>query len=109
MDYLELKLAVEPYLEKLNSMKTSEEIRQFMVDEGILARRGDPHSCAIAEYVYRGSGRVVSVGSHAVCPVGEPVYTFGTRLEENFLSWHTTAMTEFVANFDAGDYPELVG
>lgn len=100
MDFKELKLAVEPYLNKLADMKTAGEIRDFLVGEGILAKRGHAQACAIAVYVFQGSGERVSVGTLATCPPG--------KREGDFLGWHTPAMVEFVANFDFGDYPELV-
>jgi hypothetical protein len=110
VDFLDLKLAVEPYLNKLADMKTPEDIRDFLVGEGILAQRGHARACAIAAYVFRETGQMVAVGNIATCPPGKGDTSFaGKMIEGNFLGWHTKAMAQFVVNFDAGDYPELVG
>lgn len=100
IDFEDIRLAVTPYLEKLAGFETAEQIRDFLVVEGIKATRGNPYSCAIAEYVYRGSEVPVRVSG---------VFTSSTSvLGFVTLGTHTDAMCEFIGNFDQNYYPELV-
>lgn len=100
IDFEDIRLAVTPYLEKLAGFETAEQIRDFLVVEGIKATRGSTHRCAIAEYVYRGSEVPVRVS--CVFTSSASVFSSAT------LGTHTDAMCEFVGNFDQNYYPELV-
>lgn len=99
----EIRMAVEPYIDKLRALTTPGEIRDFLVAEGVRGIKGKPWSCPVAVYVRRGSGHTVSVqhtetscldsGGHLIrgCP---------TLL-------NTVAMSTFMSCFDCGHYPEL--
>lgn len=100
-------VAVEPYLEKLAAFDDPEDIRRFLVAEGVRAAVGGPRSCAIAEYVARGSGHRIAIG-------GTNAYDWfhdgidPSLFRTHIFGEHTQAMKEFVWNFDEGAYPELV-
>lgn len=118
MDLEDIKLTVGPYLNKLAAFDTHLEIRDFLAAEGVKAVRGRSMSCAIAKYVYQGSGQEVMVGrSMTEAPVGHGddvhVYSVLNRKDQRMIvcaktvGEHTPAMTDFVRYFDQGRYPEL--
>lgn len=125
----DIRMMVTPYLEKLAGLETSQQIADFLIHESIKARRNEPTSCAIAEYVWRNTGQEVTVdGDDVSCehPQGETskvryestlksqnalISTVVTIAEEyKVISFrrHTDAMIDFIENFDEGMYPELV-
>lgn len=110
IDFEDIRLAVTPYLEKLAGFETAEQIRDFLVVEGIKATRGNPYSCAIAEYVYRGSEvpvRVSGACTSSASVLSSAPLSFAPPSSAT-LGTHTDAMCEFVGNFDQNYYPELV-
>lgn len=117
MNLTDIKTSVTPYLDKLSTFTTENEIKDFLVQEGIKAQLHKPTSCAIAEYVRRGSGvlvRVEQTWTGVVHPDGAQGYLFcdeagciaSTQVEK--IADHTVAMRLFVSSFDEGKYPELV-
>lgn len=106
MNLEEAKFTAGPYVEKIAMFQTAQEIRGFLASEGIQARMGCPHSCAIAEYVHKASGVEVSVGK-AVFVGHVPVYENVVDGDDLILR-NSGAMEDFILNFDTGLYPELV-
>lgn len=101
MDESNVRLAVMPYIDKLAAFDTAEGIREFFAAEGVKARVGNGTDCAIAQYVWDGSGRQVYVGRYDVMCLIE-------NSKQVTLFGNTAAMQDFIGNFDCGRYPELV-
>lgn len=99
---LALKVAVEPYRNKVAAFETAQEIREFLAGEGVKADLEGSTSCALAVYLSRESGCNVSVGLETMSTFND---TFTDFLK---VGTHTDAMSCFVCNFDRGLYPELV-
>lgn len=99
---LALKVAVEPYRNKIAAFETAQEIREFLAGEGVKADFEGSTSCALAVYLSRESGCNVSVGL-------DTMSTFSGCFKDYLrLGANTHAMFNFVCNFDRGMYPELV-
>lgn len=122
MELVDIRIAVAPYLGKLEAFDTAEEIKDFLVGEGVKAHKRSANSCAIAKYVTDNTGQSVSVGGGAVVtrhPDGEEqallytgtpalLYTGTPAFRYAELSTCTPAMQDFIRTFDQGFYPELV-
>lgn len=105
MELAEMRIAVAPYLEKLAGFETSDQIRDFLVQEGVKANRMSGNSCAIAQYVRQGSGvERITTGYGSTFAWIES----GDGMSPKLIDMHTHAMTAFVHRFDKGLYPELV-
>lgn len=97
----EIRLAVDPYFQKLADCQTAEEIRKFLADEEVKAIPGISSDCAVAAYLTAGSGHQMWVGrTHTWITNG---YSEGDLRIVN-----TPAMEEFTREFDKLSYPELV-
>lgn len=96
----DIRSAVEPYLRKLADLQTADEIRDFLVTEGVQAVPGNATKCAIAEYLFQASGQVVGVTRKSTVVLADK-WARG-------IGKHTEAMSEFVIRFDHYQYPELV-
>lgn len=104
MKKVDLRLAVQPYRDKLAAFETAGEIKDFLVAENVkvtATRVSDSPSttCAIATYLGRESGQLTSVttcrctalATNSFCDLGD----------------NTPAMRDFIRHFDGGRYPEL--
>lgn len=98
------RAALEPYFNKVAAFETADEIRDFLVTEGVKAHRQMSNSCALAQYMSRSELNVHVFGDNTTAMVigcdawGNP----GWVRQVN-----TTAMEQFVYRFDNGQYPEL--
>lgn len=114
MELVDIRIAVAPYLGKLEAFDTAEGIKDFLRGEGVKAHKRSMNSCAIARYVTDNTGQSVNVGGGAVVtphPDGEEqvlLYTGTPAFRYAKLSTCTPAMQHFIRNFDDGMYPELV-
>lgn len=113
----------EPYINKLKAFQTSREIAKFLIGEGIKAEQRRNMSCALAEYIHEGSGTYVSVSYENICSSSVRLDSTNPRSRQCYLeddgtlSWvesevlavPTVAMKKFIADFDLGEYPELIG
>lgn len=99
--YDDIRLAAEPYFNKLAAFETAGEIRTFLAAENVKADQKSPTSCPIATYVGQDRPGRLMVFRRSVCAHVAP-----TVVEHG---WSTTpAMRMFIANFDEGIYPELI-
>lgn len=96
----DLMLAIAPYVNKLAEMKSPEEIRDFLVSEGVKARLASGHQCAVAAYIRAATGKTVSVSYGAV-----NCYEDDRRM---WLPLNSTVLSDFIWDFDGGKYPELL-
>lgn len=118
MDLAESRMVVEPYFEKLTAFESADQIRDFLVAEGIKANKGRSTSCAIAEYVHCNSGERVHIGTDRLGIFhdgGDIAFWTADPSADSLVSTaysvvrdHTAAMIAFIINFDLGKYPELV-
>lgn len=104
MNKVDLRLAVQPYRDKLAAFETAGEIKDFLVAENVKAtatRVSDSPSttCAIAAYLGRESGQRASVTTGRCVALAACSYL---DLGDN-----TPAMRDFIRHFDGGRYPEL--
>lgn len=98
MNPFDVLSAIEPYVSKLASLSSVDEIKNFLLDENAKGPKSNWDSCPIATYVKTGSGcQDIWVGS------------MGTYADEDGTEKirHTPAMSEFVQRFDQGEFPEL--
>jgi hypothetical protein len=102
MEYDEALLMMEPYYNKIAAMQSTQEIRDFLAAEQIVGKPRSTTGCVIAEYVEQGSGVPTSVGNWVL-----PSRVCIPSITDNYPPT-TRVMQEFMCNFDAGDYPELV-
>lgn len=102
VNYEDICFAVGPYFNKLAAFRHAEDIREFLVSEGIQALKRDPYSCAIAQYVEKSGCKVSVDGTHVLTRATNECVTARIIREA------TPAMKTFIANFDSGLYPELV-
>lgn len=121
MDLQDVKTTVEPYLNKLVGFQSSREIADFLAVEGVRARKGAATSCAIAEYVQQGSGQRVYVAAegtfqtkacdcrhtHLAGGGSDGVIVRRPWHSGELIQEHSSAMTNFIQDFDNGEYPEL--
>lgn len=104
VDKFDLRLAVQPYRDKLAAFETAGEIKDFLVAENVKVTatrvsNSPSTTCAIATYLRRESGERVSVtpgtcmalATNSFCDLGD----------------NTPAMQDFIRHFDGGRYPEL--
>lgn len=115
MELVDIRIAVAPYLGKLEAFDTAEGIKDFLVGEGVQAAyRKSMNSCAIAKYVTDNTGQSVNVSFVGVIthhPDGEEQFvglSGAPPFRYAMLSTCTPAMQHFIRNFDDGMYPELV-
>lgn len=86
--------------DKLATFDTAPALADFLLDQDVTGIRGDTEECAIGRWMFRECHQVFSVDA-------ERIYT---RLDDpaRFREWATTtAMAEFIRDFDSGEYPEL--
>lgn len=91
---------VPEVVDKLQVLGSAERIADFFAAEGVTGVRGRVFACPIATYLHRETRRrrMASVTCHWVHAEGDE--------DSNIRIWDTP-VGEFVANFDAGDYPQL--
>lgn len=92
---------VSVLVDKLNGLGTGQDVRDFLVDQGIRGCPQESHNCPISNWIRRESGCAVS--TETVVAVFEtdpckPVQQYS--LEDGPKS--------FVSAFDAGIWPELI-
>lgn len=121
MNLIDIRSSVEPYLAKLAACTTSDEIKDFLVAEGVQGIQSRLLSCPIARYVSSGSEQCVVVTEEALFVTNESgieqIEQLTSAQEGAIASLaipglepfrHTAAMEEFILKFDCGYYPELV-
>lgn len=116
MDLKDVQITVEPYVGKLTGLATSNDIAEFMVEQGVRALPGNAMSCAIAVYISNETGLKVRVDRNAIAvlhPDGDQRMGYsnkGVWCEENYVNvgCHTEAMKSFLWKFDHYYYADLV-
>jgi hypothetical protein len=97
-------MGVDPnvVMDKLVGLCSPDAIAEYLLDEGIVGKRGFGDSCPVANYIRRETGLVtfVSLGEWGVEP--ETIH-FGTPNREM-----PYVVGRFVNNFDNGMYPDLI-
>src|ERR1700744_2575197 len=99
------RAAFDPYFNKIAAFETADQIRDFLVTEGVKARRELSTSCALAQYMRRSELNVHVYGdaTHARAADSD-----GTWREPCWIKQENTkAMARFVDRFDNGHSPEL--
>lgn len=98
------RAALEPYFNKVAAFETADEIRDFLVIEGVKAHRETSTSCALALYMRRSELTVHVFGDTTnVMVIGCDAWGNPDWVKQE----NTTAMEQFVHRFDNGQYPEL--
>lgn len=92
---------VSVLVDKLNGMGSGQEVREFLVDQGVKGVMQESHNCPISLWIQRESGCYVDTEDVvAVYPVEDGQTVQQYDLED--------APKSFIAAFDSGDFPELV-
>lgn len=111
-------IEVKVLVDKLNEM-TCEQIRMFLLSEGIRGYVQDEHSCVLAQWIRRESGETVAVGVHRhserYSESSSSQICVGTYTEvcedpfeyEDFIPLSLEAQA-FIGAFDNERYPELI-
>jgi hypothetical protein len=92
--------------DKLSSLETADEIAQFLVSQGVKARRSDPSSCAVSEWMKGQTGLSIRTNFGSIRAVKEDIDRIPFTIEGTEHS-HNLALSDFIFKFDRGDYPEL--
>lgn len=100
----QVRATLEPYVAKLTSMESSDELRKFFVDEGVKGEKQRPMCCVIAAWLKRETRYSVVVTKVTI----DSVLGACSKYPYGRIARITPAMEEFINSFDRGYYPELV-
>ncbi len=101
IDNAAVKPTLSDVVDKLETLGSSRQIADFLEQQGILGVRGNAYSCAVAQYVERETGIMVGVNIIRIAPVT-------AVSDDEMVSLLGSPLSDFIAHFDAGNYPELV-
>ncbi len=93
---------ITPWVDKLNSMASADEIAAFFEEEGITGNQKAASSCVISNFLYKKAGKRVSTTQSYVSTYEYPAETRETEVELGEVT------KTFIANFDEGKYPKLI-
>ncbi len=93
---------ITPWLDKLNSMESADEVAKFFEEEGVTGHPKAASSCAISSFLKTKTGKRVST-----TPAYVSTYESNTHTRETEVPLGPV-LREFVKNFDERKYPALL-
>lgn len=84
---------------KLNTYGSADQLAAFFEQEGVTGERAEAHHCPVALYVKGQNGGEASVWRGGVSSLQRP--------DDRVHLDHDCPLSQFIGNFDAGDYPAL--
>lgn len=100
--------AIQDEIDKLATLGSSRAVAMYLASLGVRGVCGNAYRCALAVYLapaMRADGWTdISVG-----PLGLVPYNLGDGIMEGPPCALPRVLTEFIGEFDAHEYPELVG
>lgn len=91
-------------MEKLQSFETADDLADYFRDYGIVGQPRDAMSCAISKFVVEETG----LGGIVTNMSSVAHYADDEQMQQIDSYVHTSAMRNFVVNFDGGEYPDLI-
>lgn len=109
----DMHTAITEGIEKLAAHGSPQQMRDYLVENGITGLAKAPDQCVVAEYLiqsgYVGRGEIhVSRTASSACCVEPNCEPSKTTVRTTGAIFHPDAITELIIGFDNGDYPELV-